>query len=473
VKVNRRNFLGAALALSCLPASVIRAQVAIPATASPAQWLTRWLAAFNSARASTYADFVRAHIPTLVPYLDDDLALREASGGVTVLRSEETAPREITAWLRDRHWDRFSKVVLTTGADRIDDLSFQPAPPPADFTVRRCGEREALAQLRRKLRKEAASGRFSGAVLVAKGGTVLFREAYGVQRVKPAQAATPDTRFCIGSMGKMFTAVSTLQLIQNGKLHLNDSIAALLPSYPDTPLARQVTVEHLLTHSGGTGDFFGADYDAHQAELLTPNDFVRRFGNRETLFAPGSRWGYSNFGFILLGAIVEQISGMTWDAYLDAKVFAIAGMTSTSARANESNTAQPCTGASESGLKPLPYYVGLPAGGGYSTLDDLQRFGAALHEKRLLDAAHLELLTRGVIAAGSAKWSLGLRVGTRNGASYYGHGGSAPGVNADFATYPDSGYRTVVLSNRGHPHAANVADFIGARLPLESQRITT
>jgi CubicO group peptidase (beta-lactamase class C family) len=266
-------------------------------------------------------------------------------------------------------------------------------------------------------------------------------------------------------MGKMFTAVSTLQLIQSGKLRLTDTIAALLPSYPDTPLAQQVTIEHLLTHSGGTGDFFGADYDAHQAELRTPDDFVRRFGKRDAAFPPGSRWGYSNFGFVLLGAIVEQISGMAWEAYLDAHVFKVAGMTSTSAVATGADTAAPLTGAAETGLKPLPYYVGLPAGGGYSTLDDLQRFAVALSEGRLLDAAHLDLLTRARIAAGSAQWSLGLRVGTRNGASYYGHGGSAPGVNADFAIYPGSGYRTIVLSNRGHPHAANVAEYIGARLP--------
>ncbi len=309
-------------------------------------------------------------------------------------------------------------------------------------------------------------------MLVAKGGTVLFREAYGARSVAPALAATARTRFCIGSMGKMFTAVSTLQLIQNGKLRLTDTIAALLPSYPDTPLARQVTVEHLLTHSGGTGDFFGADYDAHQAELRTPSDFVRRFGKRDTLFSPGSRWGYSNFGFILLGAIVEQISGLSWDAYLDAHVFKVAGMTSTSAVATEANTAEPCTGAAETGLKPLPYYVGLPAGGGYSTLDDLQRFAIALSERHLLDAAHLDLLTRARIAAGSAQWSLGLRVGTRNGTSYYGHGGSAPGVNADFAIYPGSDYRTIVLSNRGHPHAVNVADYVGARLPLGNKLAT-
>jgi CubicO group peptidase (beta-lactamase class C family) len=452
------------LALACFPPTAHGA-VAVPKAVSAEQWLAQWLAAFNGAHARDYAEFVRAHVPTLLPYLDDDLGAREASGGFDLIRSEQTGPKEMTAWVRDRNWDRFSRVVLTIGDGCIDDVSFLGAPPPTDFKVRRLSERGALDQLRRKLRSEAANGRFSGAVLVARNNTILLREVYGARTVAPAFAVTPETRFCIGSMGKMFTAVAVHQLIQNGRLKLTDTLASLLPAYPDTPLARQVTVEHLLTHSGGTGDFFGAEYDAHKAELRTPSDFVRQFGNREAAFPPGSRWGYSNFGFIVLGAIVEQISGMPWDAYLEARVFRVAGMTSTSPLAS-GNTAEPCTGAAETGLKPLPFYVGLPAGGGYSTLADLQRFGAALRETKLLDAAHFELLTRARIAAGNAQWSLGLRVAVRNGASCYGHGGSAPGVNADFAVYPASGYHTIVLANRGHPHAANVADYIGARLPL-------
>jgi D-alanyl-D-alanine carboxypeptidase len=460
----RRHFVVGALALTCCP-KLTCATDATSASESE-EWLTQWLAAFNSTRAQAYADFVRAHVPALVPYLDDDLGLREAAGGFVLLRSEMTAPREITAWVRDRNWDRFSRIVLNIGDDRIDDLSFLGAPPPANFAVPRLTERHALRQLGRKLRSEASQGRFSGAVLVTKGNTILFHEAYGNRTVAPARATTPQTRFCIGSMGKMFTAVAVLQLIQGGRLRLDDTIAALLPNYPDTLLAREVTVAHLLTHSGGSGDFFGAEYEAHQSELRTPSDFIRLFGNREPAFPPGSRWGYSNFGFILLGAIVEQISHMPWNDYLDSHVFRPAGMTSTSPLASEGNTAEPCTGATQSGLKPLPFYVGLPAGGGYSTLADLNLFGSALREKRLLDAAHFDLLTTARIAAANAQWSLGLRVASRNGASWYGHGGSAPGINGEFAAYPASGYQTIVLSNRGHPHAANVADFIGARLPL-------
>uniref|UniRef100_UPI003B3B7495 serine hydrolase n=1 Tax=Sphingomonas sp. TaxID=28214 RepID=UPI003B3B7495 len=121
--------------------------------------------------------------------------------------------------------------------------------------------------------------------------------------------------------------------------------------------------------------------------------------------------------------------------------------------------------AAQTGMKPLPSYPGLPAGGGYSTVDDLFRFATALRQGALLDPAHLHLLTSPKVAAGSAQWSLGLRIATRNGATSYGHRGSAPGVSADFAVYPRSGYVVVALANRGHPHALNAAEFVGLRLP--------
>ncbi|HUD42237.1 MAG TPA: serine hydrolase domain-containing protein [Dokdonella sp.] len=461
---SRRSFLTHVLALSCLPGSALAA----PDRASPVaavRWFERWLAAFNGPRLSQYAAFVRSHMPALVQFLDDDLGMREVSGGFVLLRQEQTGPDEITAWVRDRRWDRYSKVVLTAGDGRIDDLVFSGAPAPADFRVMRLDEEAALEALNRKLSTEADAGRFCGAVLVARGQEVLFQQAYGLTSVASAIRTSTGTRFCIGSMGKMFTAVAVLQLIQDGHLKLTDTLATLLPEYPNTRLARQVTVEHLLSHSGGTGDFFGEEYEKRKPELRRPSDYVRVFGRREALFPPGSRWGYSNFGFMLLGAIIEQVSERNWESLIKERVFDVSGMHATSSAAEASNTARPLVGARETGLRDLPFYDGSPAGGGYSTLGDLHRFGNALTDGRLLDAAGFTRLTEGTIQAGAAKWSRGLRVAQRNGAPWYGHGGGAPGVNADFAIYPKSNYRTVVLANRGHPSASNVADYIGARLP--------
>lgn len=461
MNLSRRHVLCTGLALAGLPRCAFAAQ-----SLTPADWLSLWMTAFNDPGAIIYPEFVARNIPSLVPYLDEDLGVREASGGFTLLRSEQTGPREITAWVRDRNWDRFSKVVLTIGNGIIDDLSFSGSPEPAGFIVQRTREREVLRALRGKLEAEAAARRFSGSVLVAKGDQVLLRQAYGAQDPENSRPVAPSTRFCIGSAGKMFTAVGVLQLVQAGRLRLTDTIALRLPEYPDTPLARSVTVKQLLTHTGGTGDFFGPDYETHASELRTASDFVRLFGRRDPLFPPGSRWGYSNFGFILLGAILEQVSGQSWDAYLQRNVFSVAAMTTTSAVASANETAVPLNGAAQTGFKPLPYYLGLPAGGGYSTVDDLHRFATALEHGALLDPVHRDMLTTPATPAGNAQWSLGLRIAVRNGEACYGHRGSAPGVNADFAVYPRSGYTIIVLCNRGHPHASNVAEFIGARLPV-------
>jgi D-alanyl-D-alanine carboxypeptidase len=460
VSLSRRNVVGAGLTFALLP------QQAAGQSPSPADWLSRWLTAFNDPSAKVYLEFVKRNIPSLVPYLDEDLGLREASGGFHILSSALTAPHEITATVRDRKWERFSKIVLSTGDNLIEDLSFAGAPEPPGLAVRRMNEREALRSVRDKLTIETAAGCFSGAVLIAKGNHVLLHRAYGFQDAADTQAVTPSTRFCIGSAGKMFTAVGILRLVQAGRLNLTNTVAKLLPEYPDTLLARSVTVQQLLSHTGGTGDFFGPDYDTHASELRTPSDFIRLFGRRDPLFLPGSRWGYSNFGFILLGAILEEVCGRSWDCCLKQSVFRVAGMTATSATAFSGNTAAPLSGAAQTRLKQLPYYVGLPAGGGYSTVDDLHRFSMALRRGALLNPGYRRLLTRPKVAAGSAHWSLGLRITVRNGASCYGHRGSAPGVNADFTVYPRSGYTIIVLSNRGHPHASNVAEFIGARLPL-------
>jgi CubicO group peptidase (beta-lactamase class C family) len=472
--MNRRGFLAASILLGgglLATAAWCADPAGDLAGDAPAKMLFRqWLAAFNGDDPAAYRAFIQARLPDALPYVDEDLATREASGGFTVLRASLTAPGELTVWVQDRAWDRFSKVVLTTGADGgMTDLVFAGAAPPDGFRIARLGEAQAVAALTSKLRVEASADRFSGAVLAAHGERVILREAYGVADRAQHRKAQVGTRFCIGSMGKMFTAVSIVQQVQAGRIGLSDTVAALLPDYPNAALARRLTVEHLLTHTGGTGDIFGAFYDSHQAELRTVSDYVRLYGPREPLFEPGAKFAYSNYGFVLLGAILERVAGQPYEAYFDQHVFGPAGMTATSQQPRAGD-ALPYSGSALAGLKPLTPYAGLPAGGGYSTVDDLHAFATALTTHHLLDPAHTRLLTTPrVEASGTSRWALGFRVQTRNGAAFYGHGGGAPGVNGELAIYPgsgpDSGYVTAVLSNRGHPTAVNPAEYVGNRLP--------
>ncbi len=432
--------------------------------------LTHWLDAFNSSDPTAYRAFITAYIPDGLPYIDDDLAVRDVSGGLQLIRSEVTTPNQIVGVVKDRSWDRFSKVILTADSqDRLSDITFRGAPTPADFKVARLAEGDALRVHQVKLEIEERAGRFSGAVVVAKGDRTLFRRAYGMANIAQKLAATPATRFCIGSMGKMFTAVATLQLVQSRRVHLDDVIATYIPNYPNSSLAKKVTLEHLLTHTGGTGDVFGPSYDGHNDAFGSPAKFIQLYGARDLQFEPGSKWSYSNYGYILLGAIIERVTGKDYNSYFEQHIFRPTGMLSTSPTASASGSAAiPYSGAMVTGLKPLPPYFGTPAGGGYSTIDDVLAFARAIQTERLLDAKHTDLLTTGKIDTGNGYYSLGLSVRSRNGEPCYGHGGSAPGVNGDLTMYSQSGYVTAVLCNRGYPLAQNASEYIGYRLPGKS-----
>jgi CubicO group peptidase (beta-lactamase class C family) len=177
--------------------------------------------------------------------------------------------------------------------------------------------------------ERARADEFAGAVLVARHGKVLLQDAWGRADRKADTANTPTTRFRIGSMNKMFTAVATLQLIQAHKLALDDPIGQHLPDYPNKQVAAKVTVRHLLTHTGGTGDIFGPEFDQHRLQLREHRDYLKLYGSRGLTHDPGARFEYSNYGFVLLGALIEHVSGMPYDDYVRDHIFRPAGMRST------------------------------------------------------------------------------------------------------------------------------------------------
>lgn len=458
--MRRREFM-AGIAGAAAPLGIARG--ATPEADRMRAWLSRWLAAFNDADLAVYQAFVTRVAPTVVPYLDDDLSVREISGGVELIEVETARPDSITALVRDRAWDRRSRVTLqATDDQRLDDIAFAGA--PAGAPVPRLDERAALRAVRDKVEREGRAGRFNGAVLVARGEQVLLRDARGLADEASRTANRPDVRFCIGSMGKMFTAVAVMRMVEAGRIRLDAPIRAYIPDYPNAAVADRVTVRHLLTHTGGTGDIFGPGYDGRDGASAEPADLIALYGDRAPLFEPGTRWAYSNYGFVLLGRILERVSGQPYAALVDARVFKPSAMTATSLSASHGGpVATAYAGARATGLKPLGPYVGLPAGGAYSTVDDLHAFVVALRAGRLVRPETLKAMTEPQVVAGSAHWGLGFAIRERNGLRYYGHGGAAPGINGDLAVFP--AYTTIALCNRGHPAAACLADFIGTRLP--------
>ena len=355
------------------------------------------------------------------------------------------------------------------GADDRVELPATPRPSSAvDLVLHRLPQAQAVAALADHAAERARADEFAGAVLVARHGKVLLQDAWGRADRKARTANTPATRFRIGSMNKMFTAVATLQLVEAGKLALDDPIGKYLPEYPNKEVAAKVTVRHLLTHTGGTGDIFGPEFEEHRLQLREHRDYLQLYGRRGLTQEPGARFEYSNYGFVLLGALIEAVSGGSYDDYVRDHVFRRAGMHSTGALPEAVVVPHRAVGylRASPGSDWVPNTDTLPwrgtaAGGGYSTVGDLLRFAQALDSGRLLSEATLTEATR----PHNQQYGFGFGVQGQGSLGSYGHGGGAPGMNGELRVFPELGYVVVSLSNLDPPAASELVEFFTLRMP--------
>jgi D-alanyl-D-alanine carboxypeptidase len=344
-----------------------------------------------------------------------------------------------------------------------------PRPSRAiDLVLHRMTQAQAVAALTAHAAERARADEFAGAVLVARHNKVLLNDAWGRADRKASVANTPATRFRIGSMNKMFTAVATLQLAEAHKLALDDPIGKYLPGYPNKQVAAKVTVRHLLTHTGGTGDIFGPEFEAHRLQLREHRDYLKLYGWRGLTQEPGARFEYSNYGFVLLGALIEHVSGESYYDYVDQHVFRPARMQSTGSLPEAVDVPDRAvgylrpspTGAWEPNTDTLPWR-GTAAGGGYSTVGDLLRFAQALDSGRLISKATLAEATR----PNQQQYGYGFDVQGQGRLGSYGHGGGAPGMNGELRVFPELGYVVVSLSNLDPPAASELVEFFTLRMP--------
>ncbi|HEX3437513.1 MAG TPA: serine hydrolase domain-containing protein [Pseudacidobacterium sp.] len=380
---------------------------------------------------------------------------------------------------------------------------FAQAPRPT-----RLAEADAIAALKSELQKETSEDRFSGAILVAKNEKPIFEASSGYADRDKKIRNTTDTKFRFGSMGKMFTAVAVLELVEAGRIRLDDPISKYLPDYPNKDVAA-VTIQQLLTHTGGTGDIFTPEYSERRNEMKELSDYVALYGNRGPEFAPGSKWEYSNYGFLLLGRIIEVASGQSYYDYVRDHIFEPAGMDSTGNLPEDQHVRdlsigytkdsgphltligpgpgpggpphlvlkgpepdpgnQSANGSFRSTEETLPYR-GTSAGGGYSTVGDLLKFVHALSSNKLLNAHDTKLLITGKVDTPrpGTRYAYGFEDhSTPDGVPFYGHGGGSPGMNGRLSVFPRSGYIVIVLSNFDPPAADDMARFISDRLPAD------
>lgn len=334
-------------------------------------------------------------------------------------------------------------------------------------------QERALQAFGSELRRLTASGQFSGVALVAKDGKPIFESAYGLADIEKKTPNAVNTLFNLGSNDKVFTSVAILQLAEAGKLKVSDPIGKYLTDYPNKEMAKS-TIEELLTHRGAAGDFFVPQYLDHRNEVRALADFVKLFGTRGPDGVPGGRPVYSNYGYILLGLIIERVSGEDYYTYVADHIFKPAGMTSTDfplASDRKPGIAIGYTVGDDKTLRSnddtLPYR-GTSAGGGYSTVGDLLRFYNALWAGKLLNAHSVRLLIEGEASKpGGPVFPYGMGGLRTNGARYYAHAGGAPGVSAEMESSPQTGYTIIVLANRDPMIATDLGKFIRERLPVK------
>jgi D-alanyl-D-alanine carboxypeptidase len=454
------------------PPKITESEIAAARNGAPYRQFSAWLEVFNSGDRNRMQQFLQANATGL--NLDGQMNFRQRTGGLELRAIEQATATTLTGLVQERDSDQFGRFTIVVDADephRITRFPINAIPRPAEFPVPRMTEAELVTALRAKLARDAAADNFAGTALVAKNGKVLFSEAYGLADRDKKIANDLDTRFRIGSMNKMFTAVSILQLVQAGKIKLSDPLGKYVMDYPNQDVATKVTIHQLLTHTGGTGDFFGPEFQSHRLELKTHTDYVSLFGKRGPAFEPGSRWVYSNYGMLLLGVVIERVSGQSYYDYVAEHIYKPAGMTRSGSEPESESVPGRSIGymRGPSGWTPntdtLPYR-GTSAGGGYSTVGDLMKFADALMGHKLLNAEYTDLLWKGKVDNGAGRmYAYGFEDERKNGAGSVGHSGGAPGMNGDLRIYPQSGYVVAVLSNLDPPAAQQVSGFVDSRLP--------
>jgi CubicO group peptidase (beta-lactamase class C family) len=332
--------------------------------------------------------------------------------------------------------------LLSIAIDLVDDPDNIIVPEP------KADEKEFAAAVTGFLDAETKADEFSGVVLIAKDARVLFHEAYGLADRDQKVPNRKDTKFNLGSINKNFTRVAIHQLARQGKLGLDDPIKKLLPDYPNPQAAEKVTVRHLLNMTSGIGDFFGDRYDATPKEKIRAlRDYLPFFADKPLEFEPGTSNKYSNGGYIVLGLIIEKVSGVDYYTYVRENIFKPCGMADTDAYPRDAGTPNLAHGYTRegeaAGSPRVLNFATLPgrgssAGGGYSTATDLLKYIQALKDNTIYlpDAAN----------------GLGIA-------------GGAPGINSVIEWDPRSGYAVIVLTNLDPPTAGQAARRIVSWLP--------
>lgn len=302
---------------------------------------------------------------------------------------------------------------------------------------------------------------FSGSVLVALEGQVILSQGYGLSDRARNIPNTPATRFRIASITKQFTAVAILMLQSRGLLTVADPICDFVPECPATWSG--ISLHHLLTHTSGIPDYFYlSDYESLKRSPITTLQLISHLKDELLWFLPGTKWDYSNSNYLLLGYVIEQVSGLPYGLFIQENIFEPLQMTSSGYDPSLVSLATGYTGIGDEWLPVDPIDLSISCGAGalYSTVEDLYLWDRALYTEQLLPQDLITLMFTPHASGRMGDYGYGWLIEFNYGQMVVLHPGALNGFKTVIERYLDQEAVFIVLSNRETTDVRGITDVI-------------
>lgn len=336
----------------------------------------------------------------------------------------------------------------------VAGLGAAGAPPPVMAGISD-GDGDIAARIDAAVDRAVVDADFSGALMLKRGGRVVYQRAVGKAEKVFGADNRIDTRFNVASIGKMFTAVAVLRLAEQERIDLDAPVLRSLPDYPNRAVAEAITARQLLSHSSGMGNYWEAIAGKPSQAFVETRDYLPLIADQPLEFTPGERIGYSNSGYVVLGLMVEAVTGEAFADHIGRTIFQPLGMSDSGYwpldrvvpnRADGYTRDEAVPGGWRSNVF-VNQFRGNPAGGGYSTVHDLTTFVGALGGDRLLSPRMRTAATTGLFDMGRVRYGLGIMEDVVNGHRVLGHTGGHFGIAGEVWRYEDLGLTFAMLTN--------------------------
>ena len=393
-------------------------------------------------------------------HIDVFLRLFQETGGMDFHSIRTYIPErkgETIVILKDRNFESWRAFVMRLDERRdslISGLNFSIARTPSNVQEPALDEAQFLQSIKDMMGGLINKNVFSGTLLIAKGDEILLTSVGGEASKRFHVPNNIDTKFNLGSMNKMFTATSIMQLVEKGLLSLDDPIGKYVDeSWLPEEITAKITIHHLLTHTSGLGSYFNETYmNGSRERFRYVGDFKPLVNGEKPAFEPGKRFQYSNTGMLLLGVVIESVTGSSYFDYIRKNIYKPADMTDSDSYEMDYPVENLAIGYSRDRNSPYGWQNNLykhvikggPAGGGFSTVKDLHRFTRAIQTGKLVSQESLNKMWKDY--AGEY-YGYGFSIEEGSNGKVVGHNGGFEGINSRLDIYLDKGYIIAVMSN--------------------------